>query len=362
MEKKPIIVILTSRDEIDGVSNKLAESIKAIGTHNPVIVSDEKYGSATKLSALDKLMERGQEYQYLLEKKDRNAIRERLKIKGLSKRVNRINNITKRFNPEYIICVTPYAHHCAVEAKKKAKFETQIIYMMMDFTAGKRRLDNTTSVYIVENSDVKSTLVRNGIKAKSVMVMGLPYEIEKPNSQEILARKQDLGLPRMKTVFVNIQNHNDLEKIFDLLLDQGAIMNLVINCKDEKVIETLGARSAKVQNMTVLYTSNEDMMNEYISCCDMIITDYNPAIIYKGFKLEIPSIVFNYQEASQKDIDFLCANNLCLKAKEDIEIVGLLYSLLQNDGGKDLIDNGRKWVEYNSLNNIAEFLVNYIAI
>jgi len=362
MERKPIILILTSKDEIDGVSKKIANAIKKIGTHNAVIISDNKYGSATKLSTIDKLMARGEEYQYLLEKKDKAAIREKLKIKGLSKRTIRITNLLKRFNPEYILCVTPYAHHCAVDAKKKAKFDTQIVYMMLDFTIGKRRYDSTTNVFIVENADVKSSLVRLGIKSKSIMTMGLPYEITKPTSEEIFTKKQDLGLPKLKSVFVSIQNKTDLAKVEELLLDQGAIMNLVVYCKDEKVVSELGAISSRVQNMTTLYISDEDMMNEYISVCDLIITDYNPSTIYKGFKLGIPSIVFNYNVESQKDVDFLGANGLCLKAKEDIEIVGLLYNLLQNDGGKDIVENGKRWVEYNSLENISEFLVNYIAL
>lgn len=71
MFRKRIILILTSRDEPDGVSQKLAEAIRKIGSHNVVVMSDDRYGSATKLSALDRLMDEGGEYQYLLEKRTR---------------------------------------------------------------------------------------------------------------------------------------------------------------------------------------------------------------------------------------------------------------------------------------------------
>ena len=111
MYRKRIILILTSRDESDDISQKIAEAIRKIGTHNAVVMSDDKYGSATKLSALDKLMDSGSEYQYLLEKKDKGVLRDIFKLKSFSKRVNRINNMIKRFHPEYILCVTPYAHH-----------------------------------------------------------------------------------------------------------------------------------------------------------------------------------------------------------------------------------------------------------
>lgn len=49
-------------------------------------------------------MDSGGEYQYLLERKDKGVIKDKFKFKTLSKRVNRINNLIKRFHPEYI-CV-----------------------------------------------------------------------------------------------------------------------------------------------------------------------------------------------------------------------------------------------------------------
>lgn len=102
MFRKRIILILTSRDEPDGVSQKLAEAIRKIGSHNVVVMSDDRYGSATKLSALDRLMDEGGEYQYLLEKKDKSLFKDKFALKTLSKRVNRINNLIKRFHPDYI--------------------------------------------------------------------------------------------------------------------------------------------------------------------------------------------------------------------------------------------------------------------
>lgn len=161
-------------------------------------MSDDKYGSATKLSALDKLMDSGSEYQYLLEKKDKGVLRDIFKLKSFSKRVNRINNMIKRFHPEYILCVTPYAHHCAVEAKRRARFHTQIIYMLQTFTLPKRVHDDATNVFIVENADVKADLVRQGIKSKDVLVMGFPFEITPKTREEIILKSKNWGFPKSK--------------------------------------------------------------------------------------------------------------------------------------------------------------------
>lgn len=362
MYRKRIILILTSRDESDEISQKIAEAIRKIGTHNVVVVSDDKYGSATKLSALDRLMDSGSEYQYLLEKKDKGVIRDMFKLKSLSKRVNRINNLIKRFHPEYILCVTPYAHHCAVEAKRRARFNTQIIYMLQSFTLPKRVHDDATNVFIVENADVKADLVRQGIKSKNVMVMGLPYEAVPKTGEEIALKKQEAGLPKVKTVYVNVQEKKQLENIFSLLLDQGEIANLAVYVKDERMLQTLSAMAVKAPETKVLFLQNGEQADDCLPVCDVAITQYDPATLYKCFKLGVPSIVAKSGEHEQADISYLASHELCLVAYRDLDIVGLLYRLLQSDVGEKIAFNGKKWVEMSSLENIANFLTAYIAV
>ncbi len=362
MYRKRIILILTSKDEPIGLSQNLAEEIRKIGTHNVVVMSDDKYGSATKLSALDRLMDEGGEYQYLLERKDKNAIKDKLKIKPISKRANRINNLIKRFHPEYILCLTPYAHHCAIDAKRRAKFNTQIIYMVQTFTLSKRPHDDQTDVYIVENVDVKSELVRNGIHSKDIMVMGMPFDIECLHPDQITLKKRELGLPKVKTVYVNIHNKKTLQKVFSLLLDQGEIANLVVNCSDVKLLETLSSMSVKVPSTKVVFITKHEQADECMQVCDVAITQYDVATLYKCFKLGIPSIVLSQNEHEQSDVDYLVSHGLCLKAKDNLDVVGLLYRLLQTDACYKIADEGKKWVEYSSVANIANFLSAYIAV
>lgn len=362
MYRKRIILILTSRDENDGISQKLAEAIRKIGTHNVVVISDDKYGSASKLSALDRLMDSGSEYQYLLAKKDKGVIRDMFKFKSLSKRVNRINNMIKRFHPEYILCVTPYAHHCAVEAKRRAKFGTQIIYMLQTFTLSKRAHDDATNVFIVENADVKADLVRQGIKSKNIMVMGMPFEIAPKTREEIILKKQELGLPKVKTVFVNVQEKRQLLDVFSLLLDQGEIANLAVYVKDERMLETLSAMYVKAPETKVVFLQSAEQVDDCLPVCDVAVTQYDPATIYKCFKLGVPCILTKSGEHEQADISYLAANELCLVAKTDLEIVGLVYRVLQTDSGERIGNNGKKWVELSSIDNIANFLTAYIAV
>lgn len=370
MNRKPIILILTSRDEIGGASKTIADGIKRIGTHNAVVISDDKYGSVKRASALDRLVDSGGEYQYFRERRDKGVIKDKFKFKTLSKRVNRINNLVKRFHPEFILCMTQFAHAAATEAKRRARFDTKIIYMLTSFTRGKFPFDDETNVLIVENADIKADLVREGVRSKDVMTMGLPYDIAKMSPEEINAAKQEFGLLKSKTVLLNIdaglkndrQNKGRLQELFELMCDQGNIINLAVVCKDAKFRQTLSAMAVKVENMKIVFIPSADKIDEYISVCDIAVTRYDASVLYKCFKLGIPSVVLMGGERENREIDYLVAHGLCLPAKENIDVVGQMYKLLQTDTEKTIAENGQKWVELSSVDNICNFLVSYIGI
>lgn len=363
MQKKRTILILTSKDELGNESKCLADAIKKMGTRNVVVMSNDKYGSAMKMSALDRLMDSGSEYQYLLERKDIRVVLDKFRFRGFSKRVNRINNMIKRFRPEYILCNTPYSHHCAVEAKRRARFKTQIIYLMHSFTVPEKfGHDDMTNVYIVENSDVKQDLVRRGIRSKDVMVMGLPYDIAKKDNVQFLFAKQELGLPKAKTVFVSIQDKQSLEKVYSLLIEQGKVINLVVYVEDAKLRQQLSQKLQKHNETTVLFVTSKDRVDEYLSVSDILLCSYDISLVYKAMKLGIVPIILSKNEHEMSDINYLANKELCFKAKEEVETVALCYKAFQSEAGERVKANGPKWVDTSSIDNIVSFLVTYIAL
>ena len=114
--------------------------------------------------------------------------------------------------------------------------------------------------------------------------------------------------------------------------------------------------------MKVVFVPNEDRIDEYISVCDVAVTRYDASVIYKCFKLGIPSIVMGNSEREKTEIEYLVSRGLCLPAKENIEVVGQMYKLLQTDTANEIADNGQKWVEFSSVDNICNFLVSYIGL
>ncbi len=362
MRRKPIILIMTSHEEQSGVAEKLKRRIMESGTHNAVVISDEKYGSVAKLSVLDRLMDTGQEYQYLLESKDRGVIRDKLRLRKFSKRVTRIGNMLKRFNPEYILCVTPYAHHCATEAKKKLRFSNKIIYYMMSFTAPKRGIDDATDVYIVENADVKASLSRMGIHPKDIVTLGLPIDAEKLPEHDRAALKQELGLPRNKAAFISIRDFKKLQSVFSLILDQGNIATFIVECENQKRRQVLSALASETEDVNIVFVTSREKEDEYLSVSDVAVLSYDVPKVYKCMKLGVAPIVLSESGNAEQEMAYLLSNGLIVRAKEDIEVVGLLYKMLQTDLAPTLAANGQRATEFASIENITNFLITYIGV
>ena len=114
--------------------------------------------------------------------------------------------------------------------------------------------------------------------------------------------------------------------------------------------------------MKVVFVPSEDRIDEYISVCDVAVTKYDVSVIYKCFKLGIPSIVMENGERERTEVEYLVSRGLCLPARENIEVVGQTYKLLQTDAADSIVKNGTEWVDMKSLDNICNFLVSYIGM
>ncbi len=360
MERKPIILIFTSRDEKSNLSSKLAETIKNFGTHNVVVISDDKYGSPQKISKLDRLVSLQEDYQQLLAEKSG-------KIKSGKKaakrgRSFRISNAVKRYRPELVLAVTPYAYFALTEAKKRTNFKAAVFYIMPNFVLDKQSYGDVDSTFIVENQDVKSALVAQGVPSKKVMTMGLPFDIEKKTPIEVATLKQELGLPRTMSVFLNAGKKDGLEELFRLLLDQGDVINTVVYAGDNKTGGELRQIADEYNANNVVILQRDEQFDEYITACDTVVTKYDVSTIYKAFKLGKPVITFGQGDHTKRQIDYLVSNGLVMHAKENLEIVGLTYRLIETGVAATYVHAGEKWVENSSIDNIASYLVSYIGI
>lgn len=357
MQRKPIILILTSRDEKANISEQIAESIRKVGTHNVVILGDDKYGSAQKITKLDRLLNLREEYQQILADKAKKKQVGSKRKKGIH---NRISNAIKRYRPELVLAVTPYSYYVLTEAKKKTGFKTSIFYIMPYFVLDKQTYDEVDTTFIVENQDVKSALVGQGVPSKRILTMGLPYEIDKKTPIEISALKQELGLPKTLSIFLNAGKKDGVNELFRLLLDQGNIINTVVYAGDNKLSAELRSVADSYKANNVVVSQKPEQFDEYLTACDVVVTKHDISTIYKAFKLGKPVIVLSTGEHSNREIEYLVHHGLVMHARENIEIVGLMYRLIETGVAATYVRAGEKWVEDANIENITNYLVSYM--
>jgi UDP-N-acetylglucosamine:LPS N-acetylglucosamine transferase len=196
------------------------------------------------------------------------------------------------------------------------------------------------------------------------MTLGLPYMAQKPSAQDAAALKQEYGLPRSKTVFVNVRGKKKLEETLSLLLDQGDIINLVVYAEDADDVAALRAKAAAAQGTTVVFVTKRELYDDYLKISDIVVTRFDVPTIYKCMQLGVPAVTLaeGETESVKAEISYLVENGLVLRAKENIEVVALLYKLMQPDAGAAVRQAGEKWTENASLDNLAEFFSSYIPL
>lgn len=370
MERRPVILIMTSSSEYGRVSSVVADAIRREGTHNVVVLDEGRYDSRTGIYGIDRLMQVGDEYKLVADKRMTagEALRYDRATNGgkrqrLSRRNRRIANAVKRYRPEFILAVTPYACAVAAEARRKTGFNTDIICITSGFAVHGTGSVHDADCYIVENSEMKEAIVRCGVPSRKVMVMGLPFDAPELTPIEREAKKQELGLPKTPTVFLNAEKNSDSVELLGLLTDQGNILNTVCFTRDVRNVAPLRAvADADGGGGGVIVLTKEELFDEYLSVSDIVVTSYDPSVLYKCFKSGKAAVIAERTGGKhEEDISYLAAQGLVLRAEHNIDTVALIYKLMQTDTAAQFAEKGEQRTEMFSLSNLAGYLTGYIS-
>ena len=182
-----------------------------------------------------------------------------------------------RFDPVAVVCPTAYSLLAAVESKKQNEFDAPIVSVIPDFTYDKNLSDSAVDYYIVENGQLKDSLVGGGIPASCVLELGVPVSGYKVSHDEKQQLKEKLGLKDTPTVFVCAVEGKESVEALDMLFDQGDIINVVVYVENKKLqnklrkkVELKGADNVQLFDKLSLY-------NDYLNVSDILITNYDAA-------------------------------------------------------------------------------------
>ena len=348
----PYILVVNSKEDKNILAGQLKKYFDETKSHYVVVMDESRYGKTIKdFEWISKLFFKLPTFNKL-KKQSRKA--EPKKSKGMSKR---IANACMRFDPVAVVCPTAYSLLAAVESKKQNEFDAPIVSVIPDFTYDKNLSDSAVDYYIVENGQLKDSLVGGGIPASCVLELGVPVSGYKVSHDEKQQLKEKLGLKDTPTVFVCAVEGKESVEALDMLFDQGDIINVVVYVENKKLqnklrkkVELKGADNVQLFDKLSLY-------NDYLSASDILITNYDAATIAKAFASFKAVIAFAPKSDVQKaDVEYLTQNELIAYAPTPADVIIKLYDLLQTDLQKKLVENISKRIKPDQLKEVCAFL------
>lgn len=377
MKVKDNVLIVTSiADDVSGIEAIKSEFEKNHKDYNVVVIDERQYGaekSATRrrknrerlIRSVPIFYRRVKSAKHFLTVKTKKSIDKRRALSNkLSGSARRIYNAVLRFAPDVIIVTTPHLMHETILAKKRTRFKYPVVGLSEKFTFDKAFFNLSADGYIVENVDMKNQLTAMGYSSGKVHVMGFPIEENVPDVDYVFKLKEHLGLNLNPTVYLSggAIGSKELMPVFELLLDQGDIINLIVNCgKNENLYSSMLRETEKRNAQNVkLYLNADEGVEDTLLASDCLITIYDGALIYRAFLLGIPVVAFAPDTGAEKsDLQYLMDKHLVYFADDYNHVIIGMYDVLQTGLGKELSESAIVRTRASSLKDICALIASF---
>ena len=377
MKVKDNILIVTSiSDDRSGIEAIKREFEKNHRDFNVIVIDETQYGddrAATRRSRNRERLIQSVPTLYRRFRSAGTALNARTKAgpdkrrapgKKLKGSTRRIYNAVLRFAPDVIVVTSPRLMHETVIAKKRTRFRYPVVGLCENFTLDKAFYNMSADGYIVENADTKNQLTAMGYSSGRVHVLGFPIEESPADVDYVMKMKEHLGLNLNPTVYLSggTIGSKELFPVFELLLDQGNLINVIVNCGRNENLYNLMLREAERRNAdnVKLYVSTDVDAEDTLLAADCIITIYDSTLIYRAFLTGIPVIAFAPDNGAEKaDLAYLKDKGLIYFAEDYNHVIIGMYDVLQSNLGKQLSENALMRTRPASLRDICTLLASY---
>ncbi len=374
--KDNVLIITSIAEDVSGIEAIKSEFEKNHKDYNVVVIDERQYGAekaATRrrknrerlIQSIPTFYRRVKTVGHVFTMKSKNKIdRRRALSNKLSGSARKIYNAVLRFAPDVIVVTTPRLMHETIIAKKRTRFKYPVIGLSEKFTFDKAFYNMSADGYIVENVDMKNQLTAMGYSSGRVHVMGFPIEENVPDVDYVFKLKEHLGLNLNPTVYLSggAIGSKELMPVFELLLDQGDIINLIVNCgKNENLYSAMLRETERRNSQNVkLYLNVDEGAEDTLLASDCLITIYDGSLIYRAFLLGIPVVAFAPDTGAEKsDLKYLMEKQLVYFADDYNHVIIGMYDVIQTGLGKKLSESALMRTRATSLKDICTLLASY---
>lgn len=362
---KKTVVVFYSKGYCDQVANALGEYYSTIADQASVLLIDEKQytlgGSRALKDGLYKFSMRNFpsinrfcgyiSYQYnekFKNKTSKNAVEAEAQapavkpddkeesFKNVKIRFRKMDNILLRFNPDVVVCTTPVSLEKALKARERLSSPVQICVAVTDYCTNRGLINNGVDKFLVQNANIKQTLLTFGIKEENIEVLGTPLPssiVETYTRDKVLEEfgVQNKALPNVMLVSGRCGCARVIDAFKDLAphVDQMNLFVFANNAQNiHSFIKSYSKAAAISENIYIL--DEIDNMAKMYSIADVVVTSPTAAITYEASARGIPTVLLKPANLLEEgNFSYLSANGYSYIGEKTSHLVPAVLALIK---------------------------------
>ncbi len=212
-------------------------------------------------------------------------------------RWRKFDNISMRFDADYVICTTQYAIRKSVIAREKYILSGKIYALMTDFALQDNFVNHDIDGYFVVTNKTKHSLVAKGVDENKVYVINMPLA---PRSALEIDKEQirkEFNIRNDHPVVTLIGGRFGSKYLFDTLLRvcQYDDCNIAVVTGGNKFIKSKFEKWSKKHESSynVYFDDGADGLERIYAVTDYLITSPTCAICYEAMLRKIPVVLMD---------------------------------------------------------------------
>ena len=335
MQMKPTIIILYEKAHSENIAQAFRRQIEAANPDKYILAISDKQFIKNDFAKLRRKMRQAfvrhfpstelffSQINHLLVKrrlrKQRNALKKEDHLetasnaeKLLNGHLRYVKNIYMRYNPEMIICMSPYCLHMATATRNLLGIDLSIAAYVPDMCLDENFVDYYCQGYYVLNTDVRSALMKYGISEERINVAGYPPCPQHDNRTAIAEKLElDNTVPTILFSGGEGEKHN-LLPYFESLIDSCTHYNLIV--------DTTGVKTKRIEKACDLCPAREHVhtisgvpFDELLTVSDILVATPETDRLFLAFGYNKPVIITPAQTLFQRKIvDYVDSHDIAL--------------------------------------------------
>ncbi len=172
-------------------------------------------------------------------------------------------------NPDYIISTHFLASECATFVKRAGAINSRLLTVITDFGVHPFWVSKGTDIYVVASEATKNRLMRLGVEADKIRVLGIPVHPAFTRTYDKTEVRKRLGLQVDRFTVLMVTGSFGVGPLAGITDDLAGEVQLIVVCANNTALYQKLKR-AKYPNVLVL--GFVDNMAELMAASDLIIT------------------------------------------------------------------------------------------